>query len=92
MKVRLKKYQAVQSRIKFDVEKLKDLTIEEVFRAQLGGRFAALSLPDEDISDLTDNFNEAVRDTDEEVLSRKRKKRQLWISNDILTSATREDP
>ena len=38
MKIRLKrKYQAAQPRIKFDLEKLKDPEIEDVFQAQLGG-------------------------------------------------------
>lgn len=85
MKIRLKKkYQAAQPRIKFDLEKLKDPEIEEVFQAQLGGRFAALNLLDRDINDLTNSFNEAVRETAEEVLGRQRKKHQPWISNDIL--------
>ncbi|XP_076438321.1 uncharacterized protein LOC143277407 [Babylonia areolata] len=85
MKMKLKKkHQAVQPRIKFDLEKLKDPEIEEVFQAQLGGRFAALSLLDNNINDLTNTFNEAVRETAEEVLGRQRKKHQPWISNDIL--------
>ena len=54
------------------------------FQAQLGGRFAALNLLDNDINSLTDNFNEAVRETAEEVLGRQRKKKQPWVSNDIL--------
>ncbi|XP_076443957.1 uncharacterized protein LOC143282244 [Babylonia areolata] len=85
MKMKLKKkHQAVQPGIKFDLEKLKDPEIEEVFQAQLGGRFAALSLLDNNINDLTNTFNEAVRETAEEVLGRQRKKHQPWISNDIL--------
>ena len=85
MKVRLKKkFQAANPRIKFDLEKLKDPEVNEVFQAQLGGRFAALNLLDSDINDLTNSFNEAVRETAEEVLGRQRKKHQPWISNDIL--------
>jgi hypothetical protein len=85
MKIRWKKkYQAVQPLIKFNIEKLKDPAIEDVFRAQLGERFAALNFLDKDINDLTTNFNEAIRDTAEEVLGLQRKKHQPWISNDIL--------
>lgn len=85
MKIKLKmKKSTTKPRIKFDLEKLKDPEIEELFQAQFGGRFAALSLLDNDINNLTNNFNEAVRESAEEILGRQRKKHQPWISNDIL--------
>jgi len=84
-KMKLKKNkQPANPRIKFDVEKLKDPDVEEIFQAKLGGRFAALTLLDNDINDLTNNFNEAVRETAEEVLGRQRNKHQPWTTNDIL--------
>ena len=85
MKIKLKKrIQAQNPRIKFNVEKLKDPQIEEVFQAKLGGRFAALTLLDDDINNLTNNFNEAIHEVAEEVLGRQRKKRQPWVTNEIL--------
>ena len=84
-KIRLKKKnQPNQPRIRFDLDKLKDPEIVEVFQAQLGGRFAALSLLDGDIDALTNNFNETVLKTAEEVIGRQRKKHQPWTSNEIL--------
>ena len=85
MKVKLKKKQtAANPRIKFDLEKLKDPQINEIFQAQLGGRFAALNLLNSDINDLTTSFTEIVQETAEEVLGRQRKKHQPWITDDIL--------
>ena len=53
-KLKLKKnFKAGQSRIKYDLEKLKDPEVLEIFQAQIGGKFAALSIIDRDINDLT---------------------------------------
>ena len=85
MKIKLKKkYKAAQTRIKFDLEKLKDPEVAEMFQAQLGGKFAALNLVDIEINDLTDSMNEAVRETAEEVLGRHRKKHHPWVTDNIL--------
>ena len=85
LKVKLKKnQQPANPRIKFNLDKLKDPNVEEIFQAKLGGRFAALTLLDNDINDLTINFNEAVRATADEVLGRQRRKHQPWTNNDIL--------
>ena len=85
MKVKLKKKQKpANPRIKFDLEKLDDPEVAEIFQARIGGRFAALNLLDKDINDLTTSFNEAVRETAEEVVRRQRKKHQQWVTNDIL--------
>ena len=85
MKVKLKKKQKpTNPRIKFDLEKLDDPEVAEIFQARIGGRFAALNLLDKDINDLITSFNEAVRETAEEVVGRQRKKHQPWVTNDIL--------
>ena len=49
-------------RIRFDVDKLKDPHVAEVFQAMIGGKFAALSIVDSDMDfdTLTDTFNAAV--------------------------------
>ena len=45
IKIKLKKNnKSTNNRIKFDLEKLKDPSIAETFKAQLGGKFGALSL------------------------------------------------
>ena len=52
-----------QTRIKFDLEKLKDPEIDGMFRAMIGGKFAPLTLLDADDSntdDLANKFNVAV--------------------------------
>lgn len=43
------KRKAKSTRIKFDLEKLKDPLIKETFQAQIGGKFAALNIIDADI-------------------------------------------
>ena len=76
MKMKLKKkHQSANPRIKFNLVKLHDPAVAEVFKAKLGGRFGALSLLDIDINDLTSNYNEAVLETAEEVLGHQRKKK-----------------
>ena len=85
IKIRLKKNKTpTHSRIKFDIEKLKDPSVAQTFQAQLGGRFAALSIIGTDINELTASFNEVIKTTAAEVLGKKRKKKQPWITNDIL--------
>ena len=85
MQLRLKKKPQTSSpRIKFDLERLKDPAVADMFQAQLGGRFAALSVLDSDLNDLTTEFNEAVTETAKEVLGRQRKRHHPWVTNDIL--------
>ena len=71
-------------RIKFDLEKLKDPEIMEVFQAKIGGRFAALNFIHEDIDSITESFNAAVEETATEVLGKLRKKNKPWITDEIL--------
>ena len=83
IKIKLKRNnKTTNNRIKFDLEKLKDQSIVETLKAQLGGKFAALI--DIDINELTSVFNEAIRSTATETLGKQRKKKQPWTTNDIL--------
>ena len=85
MKLKLKKRQKpANPRIKFDLERLDDPEVAEIFQARIGGRFAALSILDKDINELTTSLNEAVLETAEEVVGRQRKKHKPWVTNDIL--------
>ena len=71
-------------RIRFNLEKLKDQNVAEVFQATLGGKFAALDFINEDIESIQDKFNTAITETSEEVLGRERQKKQKWMDNNIL--------
>lgn len=85
MKLKLRKQcHPTNPMIRFNLDKLKDPEVASVFQAQLGGRFAALNLLDKDINEITGGFKNAILDTAEEVLGKERKKKQPWVSNDIL--------
>ena len=60
------------TRIRFDLEKLKDPEVAEIFQSKIGGKFAALSILDSDMDMdmLTNTFNTAVTDTANEILSK----------------------
>ena len=74
------------ARIRFDVDKLKDPHVAEVFQAMIGGKFAALSILDSDIGldTLTDTFNAAVTDTANEILGKYRPVKKPWVTAEIL--------
>ena len=71
-------------RIRFDLEKLKDPGIAEVFQAQVGGKFATLAAIDSDVNTLATNMNEILVETAEKVLGKRRKKIQPWVTNEVL--------
>ena len=66
-----------QPRIRFDLEKLNDLTVMNAFQA--GGRFAPLATlvdEDADLDSMVTYFNKAVTDTAAELLGKQRRKRR----------------
>ena len=76
-----------QPRIRFDLEKLNDLTVMSVFQATIGGRFAPLAtLVEEgaDLDSMVTHFNKAVTDTAAELLGQQRRKRKPWVTPEIL--------
>ena len=76
-----------QTKIKFDLEKLKDPTIAEAFEAMIGGKFAALTTlcdDDRDIDTITNTLNTAVTDTANEILGKYRTVKKPWVTNDVL--------
>ena len=84
-KLRLKKMKKEQlSRLRFDLEKLRDPRITEQFQANIGGRFAPLLALGNNIDDVVDNFNTAMIEAASEVLGKSRPKKKAWITNDIL--------
>ena len=72
--------------IRFDLEKLKDSEVAEIFQANIGGKFAALSILDSDMDMdmLTDTFNTAVTDTANEILGKYRAVKKPWVTTDIF--------
>ena len=77
----------IQLRIRFDLEKLNDLTVMSAFQATIGGKFAPLAtLVDEnaDLDSMVAHFNKAVTDTAAELLGKQRRKRKPWVTPEIL--------
>ena len=75
------------TRLKFDLEKLKDPNMLESFQAMIGGRFAPLTVmsnEDTDIDSMITTFNTAVTETASEILGKHRQKKKPWITAEIL--------
>ena len=76
-----------QRRIRFDLEKLNDPTVMSVFQATIGGRFAPLATlvnENADLDSMVTHFNKAVSDTAAELLGKQRRKREPWVTPEIL--------
>ena len=75
------------TRLKFDLENLKDPNVLETFQAMIGGRFAPLTImnnDDTDIDSMITTFNTAVTETASEILGKHRQKKKPWITAEIL--------
>ena len=75
------------TRIKFDIEKLKDPDVAEAFKAMIGGKFAPLIILDDkhtDVNLLTNTFNKIVTDTASEILGKHCRTKKPWVTADIL--------
>ena len=72
------------SRIRFDLEKLKDPEVAEMFKARIGGKFAPLTLLDTDDVDMDDLINVAVTETANKTLGKYRHHKQPWVTSKIL--------
>ena len=86
-RLRLKKKKAASTRLKFDLEKLKDPNVLETFQAIIGGRFAPLTImsnEDTDIDSMITTFNTAVTETASDILGKHRQKTKPWITEEIL--------
>lgn len=73
--------------ITFDLEKLKDLTVLEMFHAMIGGRFAPLLVVDSDnmkLDTFTNNFSTTVTDRANKILGKSLTTKKLWVTDDIL--------
>ena len=65
------------TRLKFDLEKLKDPIVLETFQAMIGGKFAPLTImnsEDIEMDTMITTFNTAVIETANEILGKHHKK------------------
>ena len=73
------------TRIRFDLEKLKDPRIAEAFQAEIGGKFAVLNVinADMDMDTQIDTFNSVVTETAHKIIGKYRPTKKPWITSDI---------
>ena len=87
-RLRLKKTSKPKhTRLKFDLEKLKDLNVLETFQAMVGGKFAPLTIMDNEDTDrdsMITTFNTAVTETASEIFGKHHQKKKPWITAEIL--------
>jgi len=75
LQIKLKtKNQKRNPRLRFNMEKLKDPEVAEIFKAEIGGRFAALNFLQDDINNLTETFSKTIQETALEILGKERKR------------------
>ena len=75
------------TRIKCELEKLKDPEVAEAFHAKIGGKLAALTILDADGTDmetLINTFNTAVTNTANDILGIHRPAKKPWVTADLL--------
>ena len=81
---RLKKQSS--TRLRFDLEKLKDPNIANSFKAMMGGKFAPLltMAEEEDLDTLTAKIATLTTETASEILGHPRRKNKPWVTDSIL--------
>ena len=75
------------TRLKFDLEKLKESNVLETFQPTIGGKFAPLTVmnnEDTDLDSMITIFNTAVTETASEILGKHRQKKKTWVTAEIL--------
>ena len=76
------------TRMKFDLEKLKDPEVAEAFQATIEGKFAALAVIDADsdidMDTLINTFNTAVTETACEIPGKHRPMKKSWVTAEVL--------
>jgi len=84
--LRLKKIKKPSyTRLRFDLEKLKDPKVSEDFQAMIGGKFAPLTtLGDKDVEEMTTTFNRIFTETSTQILGKHRQSKKPWVTSDIL--------
>ena len=75
------------TRLKSDLEKLKDPNVLETFQAMIGGKFAPLTIinnENTDMDSMITTFNTAVTETASEILDKHHQKKKPWVTAEIL--------
>ena len=75
------------TRLKFDLEKLKNPNALETFHAMIGGKFAPLTVMnngDADMDSMITTVNTAMTETANEILGKYRQKKKPWVTAEIL--------
>ena len=71
--------------IKYDVDKLKNLTIREAFQVEVGGRFAPL-LDISNDEDLLEHATTNLKEAADKIIGKKRKTKNPWVTEAVLES------
>ena len=74
------------TRIKFDLEKLKDPQVADAFQAMIGGKFAPLTLlnPDDtEVGTLVNSFNKALTESAGKILGKRRAVKRPWVTSSM---------
>ena len=80
------------TRLKFDLEKLKDPNVLETFQAMIGGRSAPLTImsnDDTDIDSMITTLSTTVTETTSEILGKHRQKKNPGSLQKFLICATK---
>ena len=75
------------TRLKFDLEMLKDSNVLETFQVMIGGKVAPLTImenEDTDMDSMITNFNTAVTESASEIFGKHRQKKKTWVTAEIL--------
>ena len=64
------------TRLKLDLEKLKDPNVLETFRTMIGGKFAPLTIMSNEGTDIASIITTAVTETASEILGKHRQKKK----------------
>ena len=78
--------------LKFDLENLKDPNVLETFQAMIGGKFAPLTIMDNEDTDLDSmitTFNTAGTETASEIHGKHHQKKKPWVTAEILNLCDR---
>ena len=86
-KLRLQKMKKPEfTRLRFDLEKLKDPSVIDLFQANIGGKFAPLLYfeDDKNVDDSVVDFEKITLDAATDILGKKNPIKKPWITKDIF--------
>ena len=77
----------LSSRLRFELEKLRNPDVTGTFQATIGGKFTLLiNLRDNDIAivSMITNYYTAVTDTASEIFGKKCRRKKPWVTRDVV--------